>query len=390
MKLLTFLMMLTLLLIYSLIGGVIFKNIETPNEDFVKKSANSTFARLLENNDCLTPNDIADFQDITTDMLENGLLLKSDSNSTARPSAFFRETFDVRSAILVASSIVTGIGIKHAYPVTTGGRIFCIVFSFCISYYSYIVLYSVGFLVDRLLEVFFKKLNKRLTKRSVNVFIHFRQTVLLTFGIIFLVLIPAGIICSVENWPYDQTLYFCFLYAISLGFADYIPGEDPNFQRSEGFIKWYRLAIAFWSLITFLYLSLIIYQFNGLFGRFIWENMEKIVDDRIERVKYIRDNNVYREVLKKHREKYLKKFQKNSQTEAAMRRVGWMDDQKKIQTGAIQSDVGNVVSDTNPTYPIPDKIQPPDYQQPVSNVILYDPNFGHGRISSGEVSVIKF
>lgn len=54
-----------------------------------------------------------------------------------------------------------------------------------------------------------------------------RTLIIFAVCIILLVLIPAGILTGVEKkWTYGDAVYFCLSTVLTLGFGDFVPGEN--------------------------------------------------------------------------------------------------------------------------------------------------------------------
>lgn len=109
---------------------------------------------------------------------------------------------------------------------TLGGKIFTAFYGLFIGFYQFFVICVIGDLLDILLKFFYLKMMKRYNKgRTVSCFYHFRQMILSIVGFIFFIAIPAAIVQSIEYWSYGESLFFCLVYVITIGFGDYSPGS---------------------------------------------------------------------------------------------------------------------------------------------------------------------
>ena len=56
---------------------------------------------------------------------------------------------------------------------------------------------------------------------------HFiKLIVMFLFSVVFYMVIPASIIQSIEDWSFGESLYYCFITLTTIGFGDYVPGEN--------------------------------------------------------------------------------------------------------------------------------------------------------------------
>ncbi|ESO11136.1 hypothetical protein HELRODRAFT_183522 [Helobdella robusta] len=309
MRFLTFLLMLTLLYVYASIGGCILRAIEVGNEGDLIRTSNKTLNDVIgrDKNYCISKNDIMTFQSVVKDMTENGLFLK---NYTLN----FRERFDVRSAILVACTLYTGFGSNNI--INNNNNINN-------NINNIIIINDINFNNNIIISI-------NISNNNINN--NQYQLILLVIGIIFFVLIPTAIIDSVEVWSFDQTLYFVLTFMLTLGFADYTPGHDYEVEnRSEDFIKWYRMFVGFWLIIAILWFYIIIYQFSSVFGWFIWENVEEIVDDKMEKVEHVLENAFNRANLKEKNKNFLEKFKKSTKLQKEIEQIDEIKDQQHQQ-----------------------------------------------------------
>ena len=120
---------------------------------------------------------------------------------------------------LVLFIFSTGYG--NQSPTTGGGRIFVIFFALLGIPLTGLMLVGVG---DKMKSVvfYFQKKNYteyHRTERTV------KHTLLHAVIIGLLILLPAGIFHTVEDWTYGESLYYCFITLFTIGFGDFVVGK---------------------------------------------------------------------------------------------------------------------------------------------------------------------
>ena len=113
-------------------------------------------------------------------------------------------------------------GLRNMNPITTGGRIFSIIYLLFTSYYLFFITYLSAEIFRRFMMAIFPKLAERRYKKK---FLLLRLFILIVIASIAFIFIPAAVIQSIEPWTYLESMYFCFVYLITLGFSDYMPGD---------------------------------------------------------------------------------------------------------------------------------------------------------------------
>lgn len=109
-------------------------------------------------------------------------------------------------------------------PSTTTGQAFCVIYALIGIPLTLIVLAEVGEHLHRLLL----NINKHMRLCSVHP--KYGQMLRTFFigiigGFIFLVL-PASLFARLESWSFGEAFYYSFITLSTVGFGDYIPGNN--------------------------------------------------------------------------------------------------------------------------------------------------------------------
>ncbi|XP_040581174.1 potassium channel subfamily K member 1 isoform X2 [Lepeophtheirus salmonis] len=209
-------------LIYLLLGALVFSAIEAPIE---KSEADTLLAKkqeFLKSHPCLSERSLEDFISAVVDANSRGVALGSNGS--------FVQSWSFGQSFFFASTVVTTIGYGHQTPLSTEGKIFCIVYAL-VGIPMTLLLLSV--IVEKmmvpskqLLNWMMDKVGHIYTPFTIRL-IHLFMIIILVF--IFLFIIPAIIFAKIEsNWNMLDSIYYCFISLTTVGLGDFIPGDTPG------------------------------------------------------------------------------------------------------------------------------------------------------------------
>eukprot|EP00117_Sycon_ciliatum_P041479 scpid61785/ scgid3329/ Potassium channel subfamily K member 10; Outward rectifying potassium channel protein TREK-2; TREK-2 K(+) channel subunit len=231
------------LIVYLLIGAAVFQELESSNEVSQREEYQRVLAEFI-NSTGIPPEQLANF---TSSLRRLSTVANSDvENWSFAPSFFF------------ALTVVTTIGYGQISPVTAGGQAFCCVFAL-------IGIPLTGYLLVKLAESLKDKFNSIrdcLLRRLPENPIYSRTTAPLfvaCFGVVIFMLIPAVIFDVVEDWTYGQSLYCAFITLSTIGFGDFVPGQESDTNRSL-----YKILLMIWIFVGLAFLTLLLEIVNEL------------------------------------------------------------------------------------------------------------------------------
>ncbi|KAK8763670.1 hypothetical protein V5799_033722 [Amblyomma americanum] len=162
-------------------------------------------------------------------------------NVTSDPNWSFGHSF------FFSSTIITTIGYGNITPLSTGGKIFCIVYGLIGIPLTLILLSA---FVERLLipvTYMLQFLNSRLGHlyQAFNIrVLHLFIVGLLV--VVFFFLVPAAIFSSLEpEWDYVDSLYYCFISLTTIGLGDFTPGDSYE----QPYRPLYKVAVVGYLLV---------------------------------------------------------------------------------------------------------------------------------------------
>lgn len=152
-------------------------------------------------------------------------------------------------------------GYGQISPVTPGGQAFCCV-------YALFGIPIAGVLLVKLasaLKDHFISLSARLAKRAPkNPFLSAGSVSLLiaSLGVVIFIFIPAAIFRRIEGWSYGQSLYYCFTTLSTIGFGDFVPGQQSAEHRDL-----YKILVMLWICFGLAFLTLLLEIVDNLLSK---------------------------------------------------------------------------------------------------------------------------
>ncbi|XP_077263124.1 LOW QUALITY PROTEIN: potassium channel subfamily K member 15-like [Temnothorax americanus] len=244
------------LMLYTAIGGLIFRQIELPAElkrlerlraklraqryRFVESVSNNTDVFNLHT---LVSVKLRDYEEVVQEAAEAGLLISfvtdiidQDDCSKSELPPVVTERWNVLQAVFFASTVLTTIGYGNVVPSTNWGRIFCILFAFIGIPLTLIVIADWGKLFASAVVHIVLTMKSKLPFRAKLPCIPTNATGRRSLGacaaivLLFLYLAcGAGMFMLWEDdWDFFDGFYFCFVTMTTIGFGDLVP-KKPKY-----------------------------------------------------------------------------------------------------------------------------------------------------------------
>ncbi|KAM9348365.1 LOW QUALITY PROTEIN: potassium channel subfamily K member 4 [Symphorus nematophorus] len=274
----TLLAILTGVLLYLVLGAVVFRALEAPREEDKYMQLQDTRRDFLLNFTCVGPDNLQELIQEVVDAVGAGV--DPISNVT------FVSQWDLASAFFFSGTIITTIGFGNISPKTEGGQLFCICYALVGIPLFGILLAGVGdhlgtglrktvakietlFLVrlNRTFSVFFvcavhilpficliplRCLQKWRVSPTIVRVISAVLSILL--GCLLFVAVPILVFQEVEKWTLLESAYFVVITLTTVGFGDYVAG-DSGIAGSD---HWYKPLVWFWILLGLAYFASIL------------------------------------------------------------------------------------------------------------------------------------
>ncbi|XP_061854365.1 potassium channel subfamily K member 10 [Colius striatus] len=235
--------------VYLVVGGLVFRALEQPFESRQKNTIALEKADFLRDHVCVTQLELET-------LIQHAIEADNAGVSPIGNSSNNSSHWDLGSAFFFAGTVITTIGYGNIAPSTVGGKVFCILYAiFGIPLFGFL-LAGIG---DQLGTMFGKgiaKVEKVFRKKQVSqTKIRVISTILFILaGCIFFVTIPVVVFKHIEGWTALESIYFVVVTLTTVGFGDFVAGGNADIHYRE----WYKPLVWFWILVGLAYFAAVL------------------------------------------------------------------------------------------------------------------------------------
>lgn len=248
----TLLILITVVVVYVLIGGAILYGIEHTNELQTQTTASATYFNFSGAvSSCVTTDQVRQFVTAIIQAYDDGVLVTDSQTSASQ--------WDYASSTFFAMTAVTTIGYGNQAPATSGGKAFIVIYALLGIPIMGLVLAGLGEKLDGLLKplkdkVFIKK-NEKIDQLV-------KTLILVALILLVMSLIPAGIFAAIEGWSYGDAVYYTIITMTTIGFGDFVIGTSDNDYRAL-----YKLLSSVWILLGLASVAMLLSNITDLYKR---------------------------------------------------------------------------------------------------------------------------
>ncbi|XP_062392679.1 potassium channel subfamily K member 4 [Sardina pilchardus] len=244
----TLLTIFTGVLLYLVLGALVFRALEMPYEEDLYVKLQHTRDVYLNNYSCISPEVLQTLIEEVADALGGG--------ADPTVNGTFTSSWDISSALFFCGTIVTTIGYGNISPKTDGGKLFCIFYALVGIPMFGILLAGVGDHLGTALRNAVAKVEMLFLKWKVSPTIIRVITAVLSIllGVALFVALPIIVFQEVEQWTLLDSAYFVVITLTTVGFGDYVAGDSGI----EGSDHWYKPLVWFWILLGLAYFASIL------------------------------------------------------------------------------------------------------------------------------------
>ncbi|XP_066575161.1 potassium channel subfamily K member 4 [Amia ocellicauda] len=243
----TLLAILAAVLLYLVLGAVVFRTLEAPRETQTHSHVIQAKSDFLGNHTCVNPFELDLLIQEVADAVGSGVDPVSNASS-------FSSRWDLSSAFFFSGTIITTIGFGNISPKTEGGRIFCIFYALIGIPMFGILLAGVGDHLGNGLRRGIGKIEAVFLKWKVspNIIRVISAVLFILIGCLLFVALPTLVFQEVEKWSLLEATYFVVITLTTVGFGDYVAGDRDDSEH------WYKPLVWFWILLGLAYFASIL------------------------------------------------------------------------------------------------------------------------------------
>ncbi|KAJ8779961.1 hypothetical protein J1605_011997 [Eschrichtius robustus] len=268
------LLLLLAYLTYLVLGAGVFWLLESPAaHDSSERFQHDKWA-LLRNFTCLDGPALDSLIRGIIQAYQNGDIVLDNTTSMGR--------WEFVGSFFFSVSTITTIGYGNLSPRTMGSRLFCILFALVGIPLNLVVLNRLGHLMQQGVHSCARVLGGT-WKDPAKARWLVGSSALLS-GLLLFLLLPPLLFSHVEGWSYVEGFYFSFITLSTVGFGDYVIGENPRREAggapsthlpvvrvpghllrarpwmnpSRNYPLWYKNTVSLWILFGMAWLALII------------------------------------------------------------------------------------------------------------------------------------
>ncbi|XP_067455615.1 potassium channel subfamily K member 10 isoform X2 [Thunnus thynnus] len=219
MRCTTLLALLTGVMLYLVMGALVFRTLESSSESLKYENLLRAKKTFLHNHSCVSEHEFYKLVKTVVSAVEAGLDVSSlPANFTSR--------WDVASAFLFCGTIITTIGFGNLSPRTWYGQLFCVCYALVGIPMFGILLAGVGDHMGTVLRRAVAKIETLFLKHKVRpTTVRVTSAVLsILIGCLIFLAVPTVVFQKVEKWSFLESLYFVVITLTTVGFGDYVPG----------------------------------------------------------------------------------------------------------------------------------------------------------------------
>uniref|UniRef100_A0A8K9XWU9 Potassium channel, subfamily K, member 4a n=1 Tax=Oncorhynchus mykiss TaxID=8022 RepID=A0A8K9XWU9_ONCMY len=213
----TLLALLAGVMLYLVMGALVFRNVESPKESQEHEKLLCTTRDFLGNHSCVTPTSVLSlYCQSVVKAVEAGLDVKHSSTN-------FTSRWDLASAFFFCGTIITTIGFGNLSPRTKWGQLFCVCYALVgIPMFGFL-LAGVGDHMGTGLRKAVWKMETIFLRRVSPTYVRIMSAVLsILIGCLIFLAVPTLVFKEVEDWSFLEALYFVVITLTTVGFGDYV------------------------------------------------------------------------------------------------------------------------------------------------------------------------
>nr|KAG5712896.1 hypothetical protein BaRGS_007493 [Batillaria attramentaria] len=206
------LVLFSVLLVYLLVGALVFHVLEFEKSAPSDITSSEFFLEFLTNHPNVSTTDLTDFASRVASLAKDGAVVGNSSDVD--------NGWTYATAIFFCVTVITTVGYGNISPSTDGGKVLCLLYALVGIPLMATLLAGVGSTLHRPIAALHNarpwyrkdKFRDKLIKSAV----------VLLIGTLLMLCVPALVFTFTEDWDYVTAVYFSTITLTTVGFGDYV------------------------------------------------------------------------------------------------------------------------------------------------------------------------
>lgn len=157
------------------------------------------------------------------------------------------------------------VGYGNISPSTAGGQSFCVIYALFGIPLAVALLAILGQMMKQMFQLILRPFQGK--KQWILWVV---TGILFIAGYVLFIAIPAIIFMAIEGWTYREATYYAFITLSTIGFGDFVAGQQENIPENSTVRDLYKLCVAAWVFVGLACLAIVITEMGTLMAK-LWE-----------------------------------------------------------------------------------------------------------------------
>ncbi|KAI1728200.1 ion channel domain-containing protein [Ditylenchus destructor] len=166
-------------------------------------------------------------------------------------------------AFYFATTVITTIGYGHSCPMTIGGKIFCMFYALAGIPLGLVMFQSIGERLNTIAAKILRACKELCSRGNQKKNVTHTDLICICSALsVFLIAAGAWVFHSYEGWTYFDSLYYCFITLVTIGFGDFVAlQKDGALQNRPEYVVFSLIFIVFGLTVISAAMNLLVLRF---------------------------------------------------------------------------------------------------------------------------------
>ena len=185
--------------------------------------------------------------------------------------------------MIICCCVLALAGYGNLSPSTPPGQSFCVIYALFGIPLTVAFLAVLGQLLGHLPKLIISKLKDKA--------IYVRYAIIFCFGIggvILFLIFPALIFQAIEGWTYREAMYYAFVTLSTIGFGDFVAGQQADRPENQAVRELYSVCLAFWIFFGLAFIATLLTDVGNAMST-LWKRIKRRLHRAHKKIKSKRE-----------------------------------------------------------------------------------------------------